>query len=60
VQYDGKYASRWRTKPLGGLCAVLPIVLSYIYIIAEKPEKTLKSTLKKVLNAKNYLAERIL
>ena len=24
VQDDGKYASRWRTKPSGGLCAVLP------------------------------------
>ncbi|WP_443723115.1 hypothetical protein, partial [Ruminococcus callidus] len=24
VKYDGKFASRWRAKPSGGLCAVLP------------------------------------
>ena len=24
VQDDGKYESRWRAKPSGGLCAVLP------------------------------------
>ncbi|WP_443717123.1 hypothetical protein, partial [Ruminococcus sp.] len=28
VRYDGKSASRLREKPLGGLCAVLPYILS--------------------------------
>jgi hypothetical protein len=28
VQDDGKYASRCATKPLGGLCAVLPKALN--------------------------------
>ena len=38
VQYDGKSASRLRAKPLGGLCAVLPLMQFFSIIIENGQE----------------------
>ena len=45
-----KFASRWRAKPSGGLCAVLPKVLKQEDIMSENIEREIK-----ILSQKNKL-----